>query len=147
MNYQARGGFNQTSFKGNGMNSFQSPPAQRNGFNNRKRSFGAHNSNHAAESKPEKKPKVATAPAVPAFGADIVGAIPLPARPDWVYAKGKPNNKKKGKKNNALGLTPSSDVYDEPEEDIDEEAEFAKRVGNLEVLFVTSKLSRFQHDD
>ncbi|KAE9972259.1 hypothetical protein EG327_009560 [Venturia inaequalis] len=134
INHQARGGFNQTSFKSNGMNSFQGPPAQRNGFNNRKRSFGAHNSNHAAESKPEKKPKVATAPAVPAFGVDIVGAIPLPPRPDWVSARGKNINKKRGRKNNTLGLTPSSDVYDEPEQDIDEEAEFAKRVGSLEVL-------------
>ncbi|TID17125.1 CCCH zinc finger protein [Venturia nashicola] len=134
MNHQARGGFNQASFKSNGMNTFQGPSAQRNGSNNRKRSFGAHNSNHIAESKPEKKPKVATAPAVPSFGADIVGAIPLPPRPDWVSAKGKNINKKRGRKNNTLGLTPSSDVWDEPEEDIDEEAEFAKRIGDVEVL-------------
>ncbi|QDS68204.1 hypothetical protein FKW77_010556 [Venturia effusa] len=132
-NHQARGGFNQTSFKHSGTN----PHAQRNGFNNRKRSFGAHHSNHAAETKPEKKPKVATAPAVPAFGADIAGAnLALPARPDWLQGshRGRNQSKKKGKKNNTLGLTPSSDVHDEPEEDIDEEEEFAKRGGNVDAL-------------
>lgn len=139
------------------MNSFQAPPAQRNGFNNRKRSFGAHNSNHAAETKPEKKPKVATAPAVPAFGANFA-LPPRPdwpsaqrdsssARPDWLSARGKYKNKNRGRKNNTLGLTPTSDVRSEPEEDIDEEAEFAKRVGHLEVLFVTCRLSGFRCDN
>lgn len=100
-----------------------------------------HNSNHAAETKPEKKPKVATAPAVPAFGADIVGAnLALPARPDWLSNKGKSKGRNKGRKSNTLGLTPSSDVHEEPEEDVDEEAEFAKRAGALEVLFVASHL-------
>jgi len=121
----------------NGINAYHGPPAPRNDFNNRKRSFGAHNSHNAAETKPEKKPKVATAPVVPAFGGDIVGAnLALPPRPNWLSNKGKSKGKK-GRKNNTLGLTPSSDVHEESEEDVDEEAEFAKRVGALEVLFVT----------
>lgn len=141
MNTQPRAGFNQASYKSNGMSTYHGPPAPRNDFNNRKRSFGMHNSNHAAETKPEKKPKVATAPAVPAFGADIVGAnLALPARPDWLSNKGKSKGRNKGRKSNTLGLTPSSDVHEEPEEDVDEEAEFAKRAGALEVLFVASHL-------
>jgi hypothetical protein len=143
MNPQVHAGFNQASYKSNGMGSHPGPPGPRNDFNNRKRSFGAHSSNHAAETKPEKKPKVATAPAVPAFGAEFVGAnLALPARPNWLATKAKSKGKNKGKKNNTLGLTPSSDVHDEPEEDVDEEAEFAKRVGAVEVLFVNPQLDK-----
>jgi hypothetical protein len=131
-------GYNQASFMGNATGSYHGPPAPRNDFNNRKRSFSTQNSNNAAETKPEKKPKVATAPAVPAFGADIAGAnLALPARPNWLSTKGKSKGKNKNKKNNSLGLTPSSDAHEEPEEDVDEEAEFAKRAGDTVVLYVT----------
>jgi hypothetical protein len=118
-------------------------PTPRSDFNNRKRSFSAQNSNNAAETKPEKKPKVGTAPAVPAFGADIAGAnLALPARPNWLSTKGKSKGKSKGRKNNTLGLTPSSDVHEEPEEDVDEEAEFAKRIGDVDVLCVTIRMCK-----
>ncbi|KAF2143653.1 uncharacterized protein K452DRAFT_296654 [Aplosporella prunicola CBS 121167] len=82
---------------------------------------------NSSSQRPTNKPKPQAAPAVPSFG------FALPSQPGATTAEvNDSGHKNKKRKFNQLGLTPRSDVREDSEDDVDEEAKAAAAGGVLQ---------------